>query len=191
MYHYGGVQYEKLEPCEMMYYDNGYFSTFTVAAKIVADDYTKPTMKQIIDEYFSNMFNYELCHAGLARKKDIMVGGIIHTMEILKSLPNNYLESSIVEQLDRSYYHIITIWGGLNEPLVFYSCHDRQYYPSSAQERARAHEDYNYILETDVCKKYKSYLHGWSKRHPKFVYCAAKMVREENEKRTKRNRNEL
>ncbi|CAG8517684.1 21442_t:CDS:2, partial [Racocetra persica] len=102
--------------------DIGYLTT--VAAKIVTDDY------QLV--------------------KKILWWGIIHTVEILKSLPNNYLELS-------------TGPGLLASTILSFG----------AQERAEAHKDYDYILETDVCKKYESYLHeGIDKKH--YAYCAAK-----------------
>ncbi|CAG8796757.1 6691_t:CDS:1, partial [Racocetra persica] len=77
----------------------------------------------------------------------------------------------------------------LDEPLVLYSCHNQKYYPSSAEKRARAHIDYDYVLETDVCYKYKSYIDMNSGMY--YTHCDANIIRRENERRTKKNRDEF
>ncbi|CAG8740540.1 27093_t:CDS:2, partial [Racocetra persica] len=117
----GGVlHYEKLEPCEIMC--RYLIGDVRLDAKIVPDDYQKPTMIQIIGR-FSNIFDFELSnlrivYEGLTNKKDIFL-----------------------------------------------------YYPLSAQDRERAHKDF--ILDTDVCKKYENYVYEISNKH--YAYCAAKM----------------
>ncbi|CAG8793263.1 33791_t:CDS:1, partial [Racocetra persica] len=161
------LHYEKLEPCEIMC--RNLKDNFRFYAKIVPDDYQEPTMIQIIERHFSNIFDFD---EGLTNKKDIfLVGGIIHTVDILKNLPKDNLKLTITWYFGSN--HIITIWGGLNEPLVSYSCYFRGYFPYWAHERARAHKDFDYILDTDACKKYENYVYEISNKH--YAYCAAKM----------------